>query len=411
MVAKKCRIANQDTLFELMAEAPDISSDGETDIEGELEGLPETSSGEVSFSEDECNDDSVEEGVSRKRMLFGISPDMTSCKNLLEHVSAMNNTGFQIPTFNLIGIPGLEYAHIWISIPFCIMYIIAVFGNTLILFIIKTEERLHRPMLIFLCMLAGADLIVVNSVLPKALGIFWFDSREIYLNSCLHQMYISHVFSSFVLGWNSFESGVLALMALDRYVAITNPLRYTSILSNQRAGILGLSYLFRSALYFAPCPYLVKRLSYSKNNTIAHTYCEHMSVAKLSCSDITVNIIYGLSITLLNGAQDISFIIFSYIMILRAVSRLSTWGECWKALNTCMSHICVMTVFYIPILTTVFIQRFNHSIIPYIHILVANIYILIPPMVNPLVYGIQTQQIRVKLLSLICHIMTELKTI
>ncbi|XP_069495690.1 olfactory receptor 52E5-like [Ambystoma mexicanum] len=330
----------------------------------------------------------------RKRRLFGISSDMTSCKNLLEHVTALNNTGFQIPTFILIGIPGLEYAHIWISIPFFITYIIGVFGNTLILFIIKTEECLHRPMFIFLCMLAGADLIIINSVLPKALGIFWFGSREMYLNSCLIQMYIAHVFTSF-------ESGVLALMALDRYVAITNPLRYTSILSNQWTGILGLSCLLRSALYLAPYPYLVKRLSYSESNVIAHTYCEHMSVAKLSCSDITVNIIYGLSITLITGAQDISFIMFSYIMILRAVSRLSTWGECWKALSTCMSHICVMTVFFIPILTTVVIQRFNHGIIPYIHILVANLYILIPPMVNPLVYGIRTQQIRVKVLSLL----------
>ncbi|XP_069495681.1 olfactory receptor 51E2-like [Ambystoma mexicanum] len=329
---------------------------------------------------------------------------MTSDKNLLEHVSALNNTGYQIPTFILIGLPGLEYAHVWISIPFCIMYIIAVFGNTLIIFIIKTEERLHCPMFIFLCMLAGADLIIINSVLPKALGIFWFSSREIYLNSCLIQMYIAHVFTSF-------ESGVLALMALDRYVAITNPLRYTSILSNQRTGKLGLAYLFKSALYFAPYPYLVKRLSYSESNTIAHTYCEHMSVAKLSFSDITVNIIYGLSISLLNAAQDIAFIIFSYIMILRAVSRLSTWGECWKALSTCVSHVCVMVVFFIPILTTVFIQRFNHSIIPYIHILVANIYILIPPMVNPLVYGIRTQQIRIKVLSLICHVMTEQKTV
>ncbi|XP_069495688.1 olfactory receptor 52E5-like [Ambystoma mexicanum] len=319
---------------------------------------------------------------------------MISCKNLLEDASTVNNTGFQIPTFILIGIPGLEYAHIWLSIPFCFTYIIAVFGNTLILFIIKTEECLHRPMFIFLCMLAGADLIIINSVLPKALGIFWFSSREIYLNSCLIQMYITHVFTSF-------ESGVLALMALDRYIAITNPLRYTSILSNQRAGMLGLSYLFRSALYYALYPYLVKRLSYSESNTIGHTYCEHMSVAKLSCSDITFNIIYGLIISLLSGAQDVSFIIFSYIMILRAVSRLSTWGECWKALNTCMSHVCVMMVFFIPILTTLVIQRFNHSIIPYIHILVANIYILIPPMVNPLVYGIRTQQIRVKVLSLI----------
>ncbi|XP_069495689.1 olfactory receptor 52N4-like [Ambystoma mexicanum] len=163
-----------------------------------------------------------------------------------------------------------------ISIPFCITYIIAVFRNTVIVFIIKTEECLHRPMFIFLCMLSGADLIIINSVLPKALGIFCFSSRDIHLNSCLIQMCKAHVFTFF-------ESEVLSLMALDRYVAI---------LSNQRTGKLRLAYLFKSALYFDPYTYLVKRLSYSESNTIAHTYYEHMPVAKLSCSDIAFNNIY-----------------------------------------------------------------------------------------------------------------------
>ncbi|XP_069059480.1 olfactory receptor 52E5-like [Pleurodeles waltl] len=318
---------------------------------------------------------------------------MTANAASARNVPATNTSHIQISVFILIGIPGLEDVHTWISVPFSFIYLISVVGNSIILFIIRSEGSLHQPMYFFLCMLAGTDLVISNTVLPKALGIFWLNSRDIHFNCCLIQMYVAHVFTSV-------ESGIVSLMALDRYFAICSPLRYASILTNQRIAILGLACLLKSALYFAPYPYLMGRLTYCENK-ISHTFCEHISVAKLACTDITVNITYGLTVILLTGAQDISFIVISYVMILRAVFRLSTKENRWKALSTCMSHACVMTVFYVPVLFTVFIQRFAHDVLPCIHILVANIYFLLPPMVNPLVYGIRTQQIRVKMLRML----------
>lgn len=93
-----------------------------------------------------------------------------SMKGKLKHLmitSADNKTDIYPSTFILIGIPGLETAHIWISIPFCVIYLLALLGNCSLLFIIKTDSSLHEPMYLFLCMLALADLTVCTTAVPK----------------------------------------------------------------------------------------------------------------------------------------------------------------------------------------------------------------------------------------------------
>ena len=122
--------------------------------------------------------------------------------------------------FILVGIPGLEAEHIWISIPFCLMYIIIFLGNGTILHVIRTDTALHQPMYLFLGMLALAEVGVSASTLPTVLGVFLFGITKISFNACLLQMFSIHSFSIM-------ESTVLLSMSVDRFVAIYNPLRYT----------------------------------------------------------------------------------------------------------------------------------------------------------------------------------------
>ncbi|XP_029457540.1 olfactory receptor 52K1-like [Rhinatrema bivittatum] len=305
----------------------------------------------------------------------------------------LNTTSVQPSTFLLVGIPGLEAEHYWISLPFCSAYIIALMGNFTLLFIIKVEVSLHEPMYIFLSILSVTDLVLSTSTTPKLLAIFWFNSREINFHACLTQMFFLHSFAIM-------ESALLLAMSFDRYVAICNPLRYTTILTNQVIIQIAVAALIRAVALMTPLPFLVKRFPYCRSNIVHHSYCEHMAVVKLACADTTFNNIYGIIVALFIVGVDLMFIVLSYIMILRAVFRLASKEARFKALSTCASHICAILVFYVPVVLSSVVHRFGQSVAPHIHILLANSYLLLPPMVNPIVYGVKTKQIRERVLKL-----------
>ncbi|XP_075404718.1 olfactory receptor 52E4-like [Tenrec ecaudatus] len=300
----------------------------------------------------------------------------------------VNFTAFTNPSyFILMGIPGLEDFHVWISIPFCSMYVVALIGNTTVLFIIKTEAVLHEPMFYFLSMLATTDLVLSTSTLPKMLGIFWFNYHEITFHACLTQMYFIHAFSGV-------ESGLLVAMALDRYVAICNPLRHTSILTNVVVAQVGTVALLRGLVLMTPHPFLVRKWPYCQTNVVPHTYCEHMAVVKLACADISINSLYSLAVIILIVGTDVTCICFSYVQILRTVFSLPSKDARLKTLSTCGSHVCVILIFYIPALFSFLTHRFSKQIPRHTHILLANMYLLVPPMLNPIIYGVRTKQIR-----------------
>nr|ACO88969.1 olfactory receptor, family 52, subfamily A, member 5 (predicted) [Dasypus novemcinctus] len=306
----------------------------------------------------------------------------------------MNGSVFMPSVLILIGIPGLESVQCWIGIPFCIMYLIAVIGNSLILAIIKFENSLHKPMYIFLAMLGATDIALSTCILPKMLGIFWFHLPEIYFEACLLQMWLIHSFQAI-------ESGVLLAMALDRYVAICDPLRHATILSPQLLLYIGVGVALRAAILVAPSIVLIKwRLKLYKTTVISHSYCEHMAIVKLAAEDIRVNKIYGLFVAFAILGFDIIFITLSYAQIFISVFQLPQREARLKAFNTCIAHICVFLQFYLLAFFSFFTHRFGSHIPPYVHILLSNLYLLVPPFLNPIVYGVKTKQIRDQILKI-----------
>ncbi|XP_009970702.3 olfactory receptor 52B2 [Tyto alba] len=303
-----------------------------------------------------------------------------------------NLTSLTPATFILAGIPGMEKLHIWISIPFCSMYLAALLGNAVVLYVIRTERSLHQPMYLFLSMLAVADFVLSTTTVPKMLALFWFSAGEISFGACLTQMFFLHF--SF-----SAESLILLAMAFDRFVAICYPLRYASVLSHSAVAKTGLVALLRSFCIIFPCVFLLKRLPFCGHNVIPHTYCEHMGIARLACADISVNILYGLAVPFAAIVVDVVLIAVSYVLILLALFRLPSRTARRKAYNTCGSHVCVIFLFYIPAFFTVLTHRFGQEIPRHIHILLANLYVLFPPLLNPIVYGVRTHQIKEKVVK------------
>lgn len=233
------------------------------------------------------------------------------------------------------------------------------------------------------------------------------------ISSCLTHVYQKHVVSS---GWvlrrshfpdvllrcfflhSSFAmySAILLAMAFDRYVAICFPLRYTSIPTYQIIMKIMMGIICRSFCIIFPCVFLLKWLPFCRTLIIPHTYCEHIGIARLACADISINIWYGFAVPILTVTSDLILTGISYVLVLRAVFNLPSWAARQKALSTCGCHVCVILIFYTPAIFSVLTLCFGHNIPHSFHILYANLYVSIPPAINPVIYGVKTKQIRDK---------------
>lgn len=299
---------------------------------------------------------------------------------------SVNITGLGSVRFTLLGVPGLERFHSIIAVPFFIMFMCSVIGNPLIVFIILSDRGLHAPMYMFLSLLATTDFMFSLTIAPQMLAVLWLNSQVVFFSRCVIQMYFVH-FLTYM------ESGVLVAMAFDRFVAICYPLRYFAILTNPVITQIGSVLALRGVLMISPCIYLVIRLPYCGHEVISKSYCDHMSIAEASCGEITINSIFGLIHLILALVFDISTIMLSYIFIINAVLKLSSKEARSKAFGTCSSHVCVVFFFYIPGGFTLLAYRFWKHIPPSIHSLLSLTYLLMPPMMNPLVYRARTSQI------------------
>ncbi|XP_076970875.1 olfactory receptor 51J1-like [Tamandua tetradactyla] len=297
-----------------------------------------------------------------------------------------SSLGFLPKTFILLGIPGLKGEYNWISIPFCLMYIIIFLGNGTILYVIRRDPGLHQPIYLFLAMLALAEIGVSASTLPTVLGIFLFGITEISFDSCLLQMFSIHSFSIM-------ESAVLLAMSVDRFVAIYSPLRYTAILTLSRITGTGVIIGLKSIMLMAPLTLLLRHLPFCGHNGLSHSYCLHPNLIHLPCGDISINNIYGLFIVISTFGLDSLLIVVSYGFILYTVLHIATGEGRRKALNTCGSHVCAVLAYYVPMIGLSMIHRFGHHVSPLLQVMMANAYLFLPPVLNPIVYSIKTKEI------------------
>ncbi|XP_045412925.1 olfactory receptor 51I2-like [Lemur catta] len=293
---------------------------------------------------------------------------------------------FTPATFTFVGISGLEAEHIWISIPFCLMYTIIFLGNGIILHVIRIDRALHQPMYYFLAMLAFVELGVSASTMPTVLSIFLFGITDISFGGCLLQMFFMHSFTLM-------ESDVLLAMSVDRFVAIYSPLRYTTILTIPRITGMRVAIALRSVMLMLPLLFLLKHLPFCGHNTLTHSYCLHSDLIKLPYGDTRPNSIMGLFVITSTFGLDSLFIVVSYILILHTVLGIASGGW-WRALNTCVSHICAVLMYYVPMISLSLMHRFGWHLPPLLQTAMADVYLFFPPVVNPIVYSIKTKEIR-----------------
>ncbi|XP_037695575.1 olfactory receptor 56A3-like [Choloepus didactylus] len=276
---------------------------------------------------------------------------------------------------------------LWLSLPLSLLFLLAMGANTTLLITIWLEASLHKPMYYLLSLLSLLDIVLCLTVIPKVLAIFWFDLRTISFSACFFQMFIMNNFLPM-------ESCTFLAMAYDRYVAICKPLHYPSIISDQFVAKAAVFILARNTVLTAPIPILSAQLHYCGKNIIENCICANLSVSKLSCDSVARNKIYQLIVAWTLLGSDLIFIFLSYTFILRAVLKLRAKGAATKALSTCGSHFILILFFSTILLVFVFTHMAKKKVSSDIPVLLNVLHHVIPAALNPIVYGVRSQEIK-----------------
>ncbi|XP_055972184.1 olfactory receptor 56A4 [Sorex fumeus] len=301
--------------------------------------------------------------------------------------SQSNNSYIPISEFLLICFPNYQSWQHWLSLPLSLLFLLAMGANATLLITIWLDTSLHEPMYYLLSLLSLLDIVLCLTVIPKVLDIFWFDNKSISFSACFLQMFVTNSFLTM-------ESCTFMVMAYDRYVAICHPLRYPSIVTDQFVARAAIFVVARNGLLTMPIPILSSRLRYCAKNIIKNCICTNLSVSKLSCDNITFNQLYQFVVGWALLGSDLMLIIISYSFILKAVLKIKAEGAMAKALGTCGSHFILILFFSTVLLVLVITNLARKKIPPDVPILLNILHHLIPPALNPIVYGVRTKEIK-----------------
>ncbi|MBN3299205.1 olfactory receptor 4K14-like [Amia ocellicauda] len=282
-------------------------------------------------------------------------------------------------------------SHKYIFFAFTLLaYLLICLLNLTLIITIIIEKTLHEPMYIFLCNLCVNGLYGTAGLYPKLLSDFLSDSHVISYAGCLTQAYV--IYTS-VLS----EFTILTVMAYDRYVAICKPLQYHSIITARTVSKFLLISWILPFCETTTAILLTIRLPLCGSD-INKLYCDNWSVVKLSCLDITINNLYGYILILIQVSQAL-LIVYSYNQIIRACVKSSE--EKGKFLQTCFPHVFTVINFTTAIVFDVLHSRYGSRNIPQaVRNFLAVEFLIIPPLLNPLIYGLKLSQIRKTVMQL-----------
>ncbi|XP_040096901.1 olfactory receptor 7A17-like [Oryx dammah] len=265
------------------------------------------------------------------------------------------------------------------------MYLIAVFGNLLIILATISDSHLHIPMYFFLSNLSFVDICFTSTTIPKMLQNIENQSKVITYEGCIVQVY----FYIFFAGLDDF---LLTVMAYDRFVAICHPLHYTVIMNLRLCGLLVLVSWMMNAMYSLLQSLLALQLTFCREVEIPHFFCELNQMIQLACSNTFLNdmVMYLASVLLAGG--PFAGILYSYSKIVSAIRRISSTQGKLKAFSTCASHLSVVLLFYCTSLGVYLSSAATHS--SRSSATASVMYTVVTPMLNPFIYSLRSKDIK-----------------
>uniref|UniRef100_A0A8D2DJ72 Olfactory receptor n=1 Tax=Sciurus vulgaris TaxID=55149 RepID=A0A8D2DJ72_SCIVU len=293
-----------------------------------------------------------------------------------------------VSEFLLLGLPIQPEQQDVIFALFLAMYLTTLLGNLLIILLIRLDSHLHTPMYFFLSHLALTDISFSSVTVPKMLVNMKTSHKSIAFAGCISQMY-------FFIFFTDLDSFLITSMAYDRYVAVCHPLHYTAIMREELCtSLVALSWVLSWASSLSHT-LLLTRLSFCAANTIPHFFCDLAALLKLACSDIFLNELVMFTVGVVVITLPFVCILVSYGYIGTTILRApSTKGLC-KALSTCGSHLSVVSLYYGAIFGQYLFPTFSNSVNK--DIIVAIMYTVVTPMLNPFIYSLRNRDMKAAL--------------
>ncbi|XP_026228830.1 olfactory receptor 2AT4-like [Anabas testudineus] len=293
-----------------------------------------------------------------------------------------------VTEFVLTGFPGLhpQYQGLTSAVLF-LVYLLTMIGNATILFLFATDRSLHKPMYYIILNLSVCDVLFSTTTLPKIISKYWFQSGTISFTACFVQMYFIHYLALV----NSF---ILFLMALDRYLAICHPLRYSLVFKNSTVHILSITaWIVAKAI---PLMMVIRAypLPYCASNVINHCYCDHIGITSLACTDRAAYSIPAFVLAMIVLLGHLAFIVFSYSCIIIAVLKIANVQGRLKTLSTCSGQLIIISLYYFPRCFVYLASNIGITFSTDLRIVIIMLYSLVPPMINPLIYCLRTKDMR-----------------
>ncbi|CAM5158018.1 unnamed protein product [Eretmochelys imbricata] len=287
--------------------------------------------------------------------------------------------------FLLLGFSDIWELQILHVLVFLVIYVAALVGNLLIFMAIAFDHHLHTPMYFFLMNLSIVDLGSISVTVPKSMANSLMNTKSISYAGCVAQVF-------FLLSFLTADFSLLIVMAYDRYVAICQPLHYEAMMNSRACVRLAASAWISGILYSVLHTGNMFALTFCNGNIVDQFFCEIPQLLKLTCSDSYLREIRVLAFSICLALGCFVFIIVSYVQIFKSVLRIPSEQGQHKALSTCFPHLIVVSLF---IFTGFFAYLKPTSSSPSIlDLVVAVLYSMVPPVMNPIIYSMRNKEIK-----------------
>ncbi|KAM5172592.1 olfactory receptor 6P1-like [Mantella aurantiaca] len=291
----------------------------------------------------------------------------------------------KVMEFKILGFSDLQRFQIPVFLLFTVIYTATVIGNTLIIILVIISHSLYSPMYFFLSHLSACDVLISTNVVPNTLQILLNGSGYMSVQRCFVQLYF---FGASAI----IECCLLSVMSYDRYLAICDPLRYSSIMASHLPYYLTTWSWSMGFLVAIVTVFLLLQVQFCGPNAIDHFFCDLSPLLGISCSDpsavaIAVSLVAGVI-----GLLQFLFVIVTYVCIFKAIFQISTSAGRRKSFSTCSAHLSVVCTYYGSLISLNLVPSKGYS--SNIKKALSVLNTVVTPLFNPIVYSLRNKDIQ-----------------